>query len=100
MREGLAALDAHVLVAAGKVGPELLDDVPGNVTVRPGYRRRTCCRTSTRSRTTAAAAPPSARSPSACRSCRDAARAIAEEIARMPAPDEVACRLTGYAERG
>ncbi len=30
----------------------------------------------------------------------DAARAIAEEIARMPAPDEVARRLPEYAERG
>lgn len=30
---------------------------------------------------------------------RDAARAIAEEIARMPAPDEVASRLPEYAQR-
>jgi len=31
---------------------------------------------------------------------RDAARAIAEEIARMPSPDEVARHLPEYAERG
>ncbi|WP_158851361.1 glycosyltransferase [Saccharothrix deserti] len=31
---------------------------------------------------------------------RDAARAIADEIARMPSPDEVARRLPEYAERG
>jgi UDP:flavonoid glycosyltransferase YjiC (YdhE family) len=31
---------------------------------------------------------------------RDAARAIAEEIARMPSPDEVARRLPEYAKRG
>jgi UDP:flavonoid glycosyltransferase YjiC (YdhE family) len=31
---------------------------------------------------------------------RDAARVIAEEIARMPGPDEVARRLPEYAERG
>jgi UDP:flavonoid glycosyltransferase YjiC (YdhE family) len=31
---------------------------------------------------------------------RDAARAIAEEIARMPAPDQVARRLPAYASRG
>jgi UDP:flavonoid glycosyltransferase YjiC (YdhE family) len=31
---------------------------------------------------------------------RDAARAIAEEIARMPSPDEVARQLPEYARRG
>ena len=31
---------------------------------------------------------------------RDAARAIAEEIARMPSPDEVARRLPDYAKAG
>lgn len=32
--EGLARLDAHVVVAAGRVRPEQLGDVPDNVTVR------------------------------------------------------------------
>ena len=31
---------------------------------------------------------------------RDAARAIAEEIARMPSPDQVACHLPEYTTRG
>jgi hypothetical protein len=61
--EGLARLDARVVVAAGRVPPDQLGQVPDNITVHPGWRRRTCCRTWMWSCTTAAAVPPSARSP-------------------------------------
>lgn len=142
--EGLARLDAHVVVAAGRVPPEQLGDLPDNVTVRAwvpqanllphvdvvvhhggsgitlgalgvgapqlilpqgadqfanadalteagaGLRLRS-------GDVSADTIADHARTLLARHDHRDAARAIAEEIARMPSPADVARRLPDYA---
>jgi hypothetical protein len=83
----LAGLDARVVVAAGRVRPDQLGDVPDNVTVQPWVAQAKLL-------------------PHVDvvvhhggSGHRDAARAIAEEIARMPSPDQVARRLPEHAAR-
>lgn len=145
--EGLAELDAEIVVATGRVLPEELGEVPGNVTVRMWVPQADllphadvvvhhggsgttlgalgvgapqlflpqgadqfanadavsaagaglCLRSDERS---AEAITEQARKLLRDNGYRDAARGIAEEIARMPSPDEVARRLPEYTGRG
>jgi UDP:flavonoid glycosyltransferase YjiC (YdhE family) len=143
--QGLAALDARVLVSAGRVRPDELGDTPADVTVLPWVPQadlwphvdvvvhhggsgttlgaltvgvpqlllpQGADQFANAGAVTAAGAGlrllPDAVSADAIAECartllpsgtahRDAARGIAEEIARMPAPDEVARRLPEYA---
>ncbi|MFC6081212.1 glycosyltransferase [Sphaerisporangium aureirubrum] len=143
--KGLVTLDAHVVVATGRVPVEQLGDVPGNVTVRSWVSQAELLPLADLvvhhggSGTTLGALaagvpqlvlpqgadqfanaealgaagagvslPPGDVTPDAVADHarallaprgqhRDAARAIAEEIARMPSPDEVARRLPVYA---
>jgi UDP:flavonoid glycosyltransferase YjiC (YdhE family) len=147
---GLATLDVHVVVAAGRVRPEELGAVPDNVTVQAWVPQAELMPhvdvvvhhggSGTTLGALAVGAPQlilpqgadqfanadaviaagaalrlladelSAESiaehvrkllpHSGNTEHRDAARVIAEEIARMPAPDEVARRLPEFAERG
>ncbi|MEU8250037.1 glycosyltransferase [Nonomuraea sp. NPDC048916] len=147
--EGLATLDARVVVAAGRVGPEQLGDVPDNVTVQPWVSQASLLPhvdvvvhhggSGTTLGALTVGAPqlilpqgadqfanadavssagaglrllPGEVSADAIADHthrllprrrhsghRDAARAIAEEIARMPSPDEIACRLPDYTRR-
>ncbi|WP_367127990.1 glycosyltransferase [Saccharothrix sp. HUAS TT1] len=146
--EGLAALDAHVVVATGRVRPDQLGDVPDNVTLHgwvpqadllphvdvvvhhggsgttlgalavgapqlllpqgadqfanaeavqaagAGLRLLPAevAADAVADHVRALARPASGH--------RDAARSIADEIARMPSPDEVARDLAQYARRG
>lgn len=146
--KGLATLDAHVLVATGRVRPDELGDVPDNVTVQAWLPQAdllphvdvvvhhggsgttlgalavgapqlllpqgadqfanadavTAAGAGLRLLTGEVSAEGIAehvRTLSPRHSGhRAAARGIAAEIARMPAPDEVARRLPEYAERG
>jgi UDP:flavonoid glycosyltransferase YjiC (YdhE family) len=147
--EGFARLDAHVVVAAGRVPLEQLADVPDNVTVRAWVPQAELLphvdvvvhhggsgttlgaltvgapqlilpqgadQFANADAVSAAGAGlrllPDELSADAVADHvrkllphhghtghRDAARTIAEEIARMPSPDEVARRLPEYAER-
>lgn len=152
--QGLARLDALVVVAAGQVALAQLGDVPANVAVRTWVSQadllphvdvvvhhggsgttlgalavgapqlvlpqgadqfanaEAVCAVGAGLRllpdqlTSEAVAdhvhtlmPPRAAAGGGDASYRDAARAVAEEIAGMPAPDEVARRLPEYAER-
>ncbi len=145
---GLAKLGAHVVVATGRVRPEELGAVPGNVTVQPWVAQADLLPrvdlvvhhggSGTTLGALAVGVPQlvlpqgadqfaNAEALHACgaalrllpedvsadaiadlaakllpgdTSHRDAARAIAEEIARMPSPDEVARRLPDYARGG
>ncbi|GII28139.1 glycosyl transferase [Planotetraspora mira] len=148
--EGLATLNARVVVAAGRVRPEQLGDLPGNVTVQTWVSQADLLPhidavvhhggSGTTLGALAVGAPqlilpqgadqfanadaissagaglrllPDEVSANAVAEHArkllpqqgqagygDAARAIAEEIARMPSPDEVARRLPEYAKRG
>jgi UDP:flavonoid glycosyltransferase YjiC (YdhE family) len=143
---GLSTLDAHVIVATGRVRPDELGTVPDNVTVRTWVPQAALLPhvdvvvhhggSGTTLGALAVGAPQlilpqgadqfanadavsatgaglrllpddlsadtiadrvRTLSPRHGRSAhRDAARTIAEEIARMPSPDEVACRLPDY----
>ena len=145
--EGLATLDAHVVVAAGRVRPDQLGDVPDDVTVHPWVPQANLLPhvdvvvhhggSGTTLGALTVGAPqlilpqgadhfanaeavnaagagllllPDQLSADAIAEHarrllphhgyaghRDAARAIAEEIARMPSPDQVARRLPEYA---
>ena len=146
--EGLARLDARVVVAAGRVRPDQLGDVPDNVTVQPWVAQADLLPhvdvvvhhggSGTTLSALAVGAPqlilpqgadhanadavgaagagvlllPDELSANAIAEHthkllprhghgghRDAARAIAEEIARMPSPDQVARRLPEHAAR-
>ncbi|AWS47854.1 glycosyltransferase [Streptosporangium sp. 'caverna'] len=147
--KGLATLDARVVVAAGRVRPEQLGDVPDNVTVQTWVSQADLLPhvdvvvhhggSGTTLGALAVGAPQlilpqgadqfanaDAVSAAGAGLCllpdelsadavaehvrellphhghaghRDAARTIAEEIARMPSPDEVARHLPEYAER-
>ncbi|WP_433260263.1 glycosyltransferase [Actinosynnema sp. CS-041913] len=147
--KGLATLDAHVVVATGRVRPEQVGDVPDNVTVDswvsqadllphvdvvvhhggsgttlgaltvgapqlilPQGADQFANAAALSAAGAALCLPPEEVSADAIADHtrkllprtgdtghRDAARAIAEEIARMPSPDEVARRLPDYAER-
>jgi len=140
--QGLAALDAHVVVASGRVRPEELGAVPANVTVRAWVAQAQLVPrvdavvhhggSGTTLGALAAGLPqlvlpqgadqfanadalvaasaglrllPDELSADAVAeqarklpSCRDAACAIAAEIAAMPSPDEVARELPKYAK--
>jgi UDP:flavonoid glycosyltransferase YjiC (YdhE family) len=147
--EGLARLDAHVVVAAGRVRPDQLGHLPANVTVRAWLPQAPLLPhvdlvvhhggSGTTLGALAVGAPqlllpqgadqfanadalsaagaalrllPAELSADAVaehsgkllphhgNSHRDAARAVAGEIARMPSPDEVARRLPEYVRRG
>ena len=145
--KGLAALDARVVVATGRVDPEQLGDVPDHVTVHKWVPQADLLphvdvvvhhggsgttlgaltvgapqlvlpqgadQFANADAVTAAGAGarllPDEVSAEAVATIvhtlsrpgghSEAARATAEEIARMPAPDEVARRLPEYAERG
>lgn len=146
--EGLAALDARVVVAAGRVRPEELGDVPAGVTVHtwlpqadllphvdvvvqhggsgttlgaltvgapqlvlPQGADQFANAEALRATGAGLRLLPDELSAEAIAhhvrtlmprdaAQRDAARAIAEEIARLPSPDEVARHLPDYAERG
>jgi UDP:flavonoid glycosyltransferase YjiC (YdhE family) len=148
--EGLAALDARVVVAAGRASPDRLGDVPGNVTLQPWVPQADLLPhvdvvvhhggSGTTLGALTAGAPqlllpqgadqfanadavsaagaglllhPEEVSANAIAERaqtllphhgdaghRDAARAIAEEIASMPSPDEVARRLPEHAASG
>jgi UDP:flavonoid glycosyltransferase YjiC (YdhE family) len=148
--EGLAALDARVVVAAGRASPDRLGDVPGNVTLQPWVPQADLLPhvdvvvhhggSGTTLGALTAGAPqlllpqgadqfanadavsaagaglllhPEEVSANAIAERaqtllphhgdaghRDAARAIAEEIASMPSPDEVARRLPEHAAAG
>jgi UDP:flavonoid glycosyltransferase YjiC (YdhE family) len=148
--EGLATLNARVVVAAGRVRPEQLGDLPDNVTVQTWVSQADLLPhvdavvhhggSGTTLGALAVGAPqlilpqgadqfanadaissagaglrllPDEVSANAVAEHArkllpqqgqagygDAARAIAEEIARMPSPDEVARRLPEYAKRG
>ncbi len=148
--DGLAMLDARVVVAAGRVPLDQLGDVPDNVTVRPWVAQADLLPhvdvvvhhggsgttlgaltfgapqlilpqgadqfANAEALVSAGAALrllPDEMSADAIAEhtrkllphnadagYRDAARAIAEEIARMPSPDEVARRLPNYANGG
>lgn len=145
--KGLAALDARVVVATGRVRPGELGDVPDNVTAHAWVPQADLLRhvdvvvhhggSGTTLGALAVGAPqlllpqgadqfanadavtaagaglrllPDEVDPEAvAERVRtllrggdhiDAARAVAEEIARMPSPDEVARRLPDHAERG
>jgi UDP:flavonoid glycosyltransferase YjiC (YdhE family) len=147
--EGLARLDARVVVAAGRVRPDQLGDVPDNVTVHPWVAQATLLPhvdvvvhhggSGTTLGALTVGAPqlllpqgadqfanadavnaagagllllPAELSADAIAEHtgklfphhgraghRDAARSIAEEIARMPSPDQVARRLPEYQGR-
>jgi len=147
--EGLARLDVRVVVAAGRVRPDQLGDVPDNVTVQPWVAQADLLPhvdvvvhhggSGTTLGALAVGAPqvilpkgadqfanadavgaagagvlllPDELSADAIAGHtqkllprhghgghRDAARAIAEEIARMPSPDQVARRLPEHAAR-
>ncbi|MDQ7808064.1 glycosyltransferase [Amycolatopsis sp. A133] len=140
--EGLAALDVPVVVATGRVSPEELGPLPGNVTLRAWVPQAAVVPhadlvvhhggSGTTLGALAAGVPqlvlpqgadqfanaealvtagaalrllPAELSAEAvaeqarkASSCRDAARAIAEEIAAMPSPDEVARELPKHAK--
>jgi UDP:flavonoid glycosyltransferase YjiC (YdhE family) len=148
--QGLTALDAHVLVATGRVPPEQLGTVPDNVTVRSWVPQADLLPhvdvvvhhggSGTTLGALTVGAPQlilpqgadqfaNAEALSAAGAAlsllpgelsadavtehtrkllphhgdtghRDAARAIAEEIARMPSPDEVARRLPDWVRHG
>jgi UDP:flavonoid glycosyltransferase YjiC (YdhE family) len=148
--EGLAGLPAHVVVAAGRVRPDQLGDVPGNVTVRTWVAQADVLahadvvvhhggsgttlgalafgipqvilpqgadQFANADAVVAAGAAvrllPDEVSADAIAELtrtllprhgrtghRDAAHALAEEIARMPSPDEVARELPRYAGTG
>jgi UDP-N-acetylglucosamine:LPS N-acetylglucosamine transferase len=139
---GLAALDAHVVVATGRVRPEDLGAVPANVTVRawvpqaavvahadvvvhhggsgttlgalaagvaqlvlPQGADQFANAEALRAAGAGLILLPGELSADAVteqvrklQSCRDAARALAAEIAAMPSPDEVARELPKYAK--
>ncbi|WP_447007961.1 glycosyltransferase [Saccharothrix isguenensis] len=143
--KGLATLDAHVVVATGRVRPEELGDLPHNVTARPWVPQAdllphaavvvhhggsgttlgalavgapqlvlpqgadqfanadaiTAAGAGLRllaDELSADAVADSVRALSQRQGHRDAARAIAEEIAHMPSPDDVARSLPDHAE--
>ncbi|QQQ80016.1 glycosyltransferase family 1 protein [Saccharothrix sp. 6-C] len=145
--EGLAALDARVVVATGRVRPEELGDLPADVTVHKWVSQAdllphvdvvvhhggsgttlgaltvgapqlilpqgadqfanadavTASGAGVRllpDEVSAEAVASAVRTLSRPGGHSDAARVLAEEIARMPGPDEVARRLPEYAERG
>lgn len=145
--KGLSALDARVVVAAGRVSPEQLGDVPGDVVVRAWVPQADLLPhvdlvvhhggSGTTLGALAVGAPQlvlpqGADQPANAEALvasgaglrllpeelsadavaerarellrggahRDAARAVAEEIARMPAPEEVARRLPEHAGLG
>lgn len=144
--KGLATLDAHVVVATGRVRVDELGDLPHNVTARPWVSQADLVPraavvvhhggSGTTLGALAAGVPQlvlpqgadqfanaeaivgvgaglrlladelgadavaeHVRTLSARHDHRDAARAVAEEIARMPSPDEVARRLPDHAQR-
>ena len=124
--EGLASLDAHVVVAAGRVRPDQLGDVPDNVTVQSWVAQAKLLPhvdvvvhhggSGTTLGALTVGAPQLILPQGADQFAnaehthrllprhgrgghRDTARAIAEEIARMPSPDRVARRLPEHAAR-